>query len=77
MKAVAKSGKKGLGEIIMVKDKSYLGQHAAIVDEELSNSVQTMLGANRVERTNGGSARDPTFSKHSYGFDRDAPPIRP
>ena len=46
---------------IVHKDKSYPGQHAAIVDEELWDSAQTMLAANRVERTNGGSAREPSL----------------
>ena len=48
------------GEIVH-KDKSYPGQHAAIVHQDLWDEVQKMLVANRVERTNGGSAREPSL----------------
>ncbi len=48
------------GEIVH-KDKSYPGEHAAIVDQVLWDKVQKMLASNRVERTNGGSAREPSL----------------
>jgi DNA invertase Pin-like site-specific DNA recombinase len=47
--------------LIVHKDKSYPGEHAAIVDQGLWDKVQTMLAANRVERSNGGSAREPSL----------------
>jgi hypothetical protein len=48
------------GEIVH-KDKSYPGEHAAIIPQDLWDEVQKMLAANRVERTNGGSAREPSL----------------
>ena len=44
------------GEIVH-KDKSYPGQHDAIIDADLWRRVQTVLVANRVERANGTHAR--------------------
>ena len=48
------------GEIVH-KDKSYPGEHAAIVDLDLWDKVRQMLASNRVERNNGGSAREPSL----------------
>jgi hypothetical protein len=48
------------GEIVH-KDKSYPGEHAAIVDQGLWDRVQEMLASNRVERKNGESAREPSL----------------
>jgi DNA invertase Pin-like site-specific DNA recombinase len=48
------------GEIVH-KDKSYPGEHAAIVDQGLWDKVQKMLASNRIERTNGRSAREPSL----------------
>ncbi len=48
------------GEIVH-KDKSYPGQHAAIIAEDLWDQVQKRLAANRAERANGGSAREPSL----------------
>jgi DNA invertase Pin-like site-specific DNA recombinase len=45
------------GEIVH-KDKSYPGEHVGIVDQDLWDKVQKMLASNRIERTNGGSARE-------------------
>jgi len=46
---------------IVHKDKCYPGEHAAIVDQGLWDKVQEMLSSNRVERKNGGSAREPSL----------------
>jgi DNA invertase Pin-like site-specific DNA recombinase len=48
------------GEIVH-KDKSYPGEHAAIVDHGLWDEVQNMLASNRIERSTGGSAREPSL----------------
>jgi len=48
------------GEIVH-KDKSYAGQHSAIIPQELWDKVQTMLATNRIERKNGGCAREPSL----------------
>ncbi len=44
------------GEIVH-KDKSYPGQHEAIVDQDLWDRVQARLAANRVERRTGARAK--------------------
>jgi DNA invertase Pin-like site-specific DNA recombinase len=49
-----------LGEIVH-KDKSYPGEHEAIIDQELWEAVQTKLKESRVERTNGGGAGEPSL----------------
>ncbi|MHA1536033.1 MAG: recombinase family protein, partial [Alphaproteobacteria bacterium] len=46
---------------IVHKDKSYPGEHAAIIDQGLWDKVQKMLASNRIERKNGGSAREPSL----------------
>ena len=48
------------GEIVH-KDKSYPGEHQAIVDEALWDDVQTILASNRVDRTNGATATAPSL----------------
>ena len=48
------------GEIVH-KDKSYPGEHAAIVDEALWNKVQKRLADNRVDRQTGASASEPSL----------------
>ncbi len=48
------------GEIVH-KDKSYPGEHKAIVDEDLWNRVQARLAENRVERQTGGRAKSPSL----------------
>ena len=48
------------GEIVH-KDKSYPGQHAAIVGEDLWDKVQEKLAANRIERKNGTRAKQPSL----------------
>ncbi|MHA1133668.1 MAG: recombinase family protein, partial [Alphaproteobacteria bacterium] len=48
------------GEIVH-KDKSYPGEHAAIVDQGLWDAVQKMFASNRIERKSGGSAREPSL----------------
>src|ERR1700739_4056778 len=40
---------------IVHKDKTFLGEHAAIVDEELWAKVQSLLEEHRVERRDGGT----------------------
>ena len=49
-----------LGEIVH-KDKSYPGQHDAIIDRDLWDKVQARLSANRVEHKTGGAAKDPSL----------------
>lgn len=49
-----------LGEIVH-KDKSYPGEHAAIVDPELWMRVQALLNDNTVERRAGTNAKDPSL----------------
>ncbi len=46
---------------IVHKDKSYPGDHAAIVDAELWARVQAMLATNRVDRRNGTGAKSPSL----------------
>ena len=48
------------GEIVH-KDKSYPGQHQAIVDLDLWDQVQEGLAANRVARKNGAAAQEPSL----------------
>jgi len=48
------------GEIVH-KDKSYPGQHKAIVDQDLWDRVQARLAENRVERRTGGKAKSPSL----------------
>ena len=49
-----------LGEIVH-KDKSYPGEHDAIIDRVLWDKVQAKLSANRVERKTGGAAKEPSL----------------
>jgi len=49
-----------LGEIVH-KDKSYPGQHDAIIDSDLWDKVQARLSANRVEHKTGGAAKHPSL----------------
>ena len=46
---------------IVHKDKCYPGEHAAIVDQGLWDTVQEMLASNRIELKSGGSARQPSL----------------
>jgi DNA invertase Pin-like site-specific DNA recombinase len=48
------------GEIVH-KGKSYPGEHEAIVEEALWNSVQAMLSENRVDRANGKTGHQPNL----------------
>ena len=48
------------GEIVH-KDKSYPGEHDAIVDERLWSEVQIILRTNRIQRTDGGSDNRPSM----------------
>jgi DNA invertase Pin-like site-specific DNA recombinase len=48
------------GEIVH-KDKSYPGEHKAIVDQDLWERVQARLVENRVERRIGGRAKNPSL----------------
>ena len=48
------------GEIVH-KDKSYPGEHTAIVDAELWAAVQAILAANRVDRETGADAAEPSL----------------
>jgi site-specific DNA recombinase len=48
------------GEIVH-KDKSYPGEHEAIVDETLWNNVQAILSENRVDRANGKAGNEPSL----------------
>ncbi|HVV79078.1 MAG TPA: recombinase family protein [Pseudolabrys sp.] len=43
------------------KGKAYPGEHKAIVDEALWSSVQALLAQNRVARTNGANAQEPSL----------------
>jgi site-specific DNA recombinase len=43
------------------KDKSYPGEHDAIVDERLWNEVQVILRTNRIERADGGTDNRPSM----------------
>jgi site-specific DNA recombinase len=49
-----------IGEIVH-KDKSYPGEHDAIVDPELWERVQTLLNDNAVDRRAGTNAKDPSL----------------
>ena len=49
-----------LGEIVH-KDRTYPGQHAAIIDQTLWDEVQAMLAANRIGRRRGTNAREPSL----------------
>jgi site-specific DNA recombinase len=49
-----------LGEIVH-KDNSYPGEHKAIVDRDLWEAVQQRLVQNRVERSNGTGASEPSL----------------
>jgi site-specific DNA recombinase len=46
---------------IVHKDKSYPGEHAAIIEQQLWDTVQERLAANRVERAFGAKAREPSL----------------
>src|SRR5882724_6316277 len=48
------------GEIVH-KDKSYPGEHEAIIDETLWNNVQAVLSENRVDRANGKAGNEPSL----------------
>ena len=48
------------GEIVH-KGKSYAGEHEAIVDEALWNTVQAILSENRVDRANGKTGHQPNL----------------
>jgi site-specific DNA recombinase len=48
------------GEIVH-KGKSYPGEHEAIVDEALWNTVQAILSENRVDRANGKTGHEPNL----------------
>jgi DNA invertase Pin-like site-specific DNA recombinase len=48
------------GEIVH-KDKSYPGEHEAIVEETLWNNVQAILTENRVDRANGKTGNEPNL----------------
>ncbi len=49
-----------LGEVVH-KGKTYPGQHAAILDPSLWDRVQAILGDNRVARSNGARAKEPSL----------------
>jgi len=49
-----------LGEIVH-KDKSYPGEHDAVIDRALWDKVQAKLSANRVERKTGSAAKEPSL----------------
>ena len=46
---------------IVHKDKSYPGEHDAIIDETLWNEVQNKLATNRDDRVNGSNAKAPSL----------------
>ena len=48
------------GEIVH-KDKSYSGEHDAIIDERLWNEIQVILRTNRIERADGGTDNRPSM----------------
>ncbi len=48
---------------IVHKDKSYPGEHEAIVDEALWDKVQAILSANRIGRTGGNTSTEPSLLK--------------
>ncbi len=60
------------GEIVH-KDKSYPGQHAAIVGQDLWDQVQALLAENRVERRTGGGAKNPSLLVRLLHDDKGAP----
>jgi len=49
-----------IGEIVH-KEKSYPGEHAAIVEPDLWERVQTLLNENAVDRRSGTNAKDPSL----------------
>ena len=63
------------GEIVH-KGKAFLGEHAAIIDEELWLQVQRHLEDNRVERRNGAEAIEPSLLA-GIVFDAHAEPMTP
>src|SRR5439155_2412604 len=48
------------GEIVH-RDKSYPGEHEAIIDQALWDNVQAVLAENRVDRENGETAKAPSL----------------
>src|SRR3984957_12012559 len=58
------------------KDKTFLGEHAAIVDEELCAKGQSLLEEHRVERRDGGTPVEPSVLTGLL-FDADAEPMTP
>jgi site-specific DNA recombinase len=48
---------------IVHKDKSYAGEHEAIVDQTLWDEVQAILSENRIERTSGKIGTEPSLLK--------------
>ena len=46
------------GEIVH-KDKSYPGEHQAIIDQALWDKVQTVLADNRIDRESGATVKEP------------------
>ena len=58
------------------KDKTFPGEHAAIVDEELWAKVQSQLEEHRVERREGGTPVEPSVLTGLL-FDADAEPMTP
>ena len=58
------------------KDKTFPGEHAAIVDEELWAKVQSLLEEHRVERREGGTPIEPSVLTGLL-FDADAEPMTP
>ena len=58
------------------KDKTFPGEHAAIVDEELWAKVQSLLEEHRVERRDGGTPVEPS-PLTALLFDADAEPMTP
>jgi hypothetical protein len=61
---------------IVHKDKTFPGEHAAIVDEELWAKVQSQLEEHRVERREGGTPVEPSVLTGLL-FDADAEPMTP
>lgn len=64
-----------IGEIVH-KEKSYPGEHVAIVDAELWERVQTLLNDNAVERRAGTNAKDPSLLT-GLVFDDEGNPLTP
>ena len=61
---------------IVHKDQTFLGEHAAIVDEELWAKVQSLLEEHRVERREGGTPVEPSVLTGLL-FDADAEAMAP